>query len=73
MDELGIEPRTFRILEDSSSEEERNPYAKRTLYQLSQTPLNKDERWTSWESNPGPFAYRRTVEEVYMLSERSTN
>ena len=28
LDELGIEPRTFRILE----------YAKRTLYQLSHTP-----------------------------------
>ena len=47
-------------------------HAKRTLYQLSHTPQEEEKwrwrKWTSWESNPGPFAYR-----VSMLSERSTN
>ena len=40
MDELGIEPRTFRTPEK---------YAKRTLYQLSYTPLNNDEG--IWQGN----------------------
>ncbi|KAK3486002.1 uncharacterized protein B0T23DRAFT_399566 [Neurospora hispaniola] len=53
LDELGIEPRTFRIQDLSHAQK----HAKRTLYQLSHTPLilllEVGDVWRAYDGNSG--------------------